>query len=78
VNLESKASCECYRRCGQGRTTEYTATVAFFRNVLGLGVTSSQTDFTVLDVPDGATVEVFAPASHVNRHLTPRGRIPGV
>jgi catechol 2,3-dioxygenase-like lactoylglutathione lyase family enzyme len=52
------------------RTTEFTATVAFFRDVLGLPVHSSEPDFTVLDVPDGATVEVFGPASEYNRHLT--------
>jgi catechol 2,3-dioxygenase-like lactoylglutathione lyase family enzyme len=52
------------------RTTEYTATLAFFRDVLGLGVHSSETDFAVLDVPDGATVEIFGPASRYNRHLT--------
>ena len=52
------------------RTTEYPATLAFFRDVLGLGVSSSETDFAVLDVPDGATVEVFGPASEYNRHLT--------
>ena len=45
------------------RTTEYPATLAFFRDVLGLGVSSSETDFAVLDVPGGATVEVFGPAS---------------
>ena len=52
------------------RTTEYPATLAFFRDVLGLGVSSSETDFAVLDVPGGATVEVFGPASEYNRHLT--------
>jgi catechol 2,3-dioxygenase-like lactoylglutathione lyase family enzyme len=52
------------------RTTEYTATLAFFRDVLGLGVRSSEPDFAVLDVPDGATVEIFGPASAYNRHLT--------
>ena len=52
------------------RTTEYAATLAFFRDVLGLGVGSSRPDFAVLDVPDGATVEVFGPASEFNRHLT--------
>ena len=52
------------------RTTEYTATVAFFRDVLGLGVHASETDFAVLDVPDGATVEVFGPGSRYNQHLT--------
>jgi catechol 2,3-dioxygenase-like lactoylglutathione lyase family enzyme len=52
------------------RTTEYAATVAFFRDVLGLGVHSSETDFAVLEVPDGSTVEVFGPASDYNQHLT--------
>jgi catechol 2,3-dioxygenase-like lactoylglutathione lyase family enzyme len=52
------------------RTTEYAATVTFFRDVLGLGVSASETDFAVLDVPDGATVEVFGPGSDYNRHLT--------
>ncbi len=52
------------------RTTEYTATVAFFRDVLGLGVHSTETDFAVLNVPDGATVEIFGPASEYNQHLT--------
>jgi catechol 2,3-dioxygenase-like lactoylglutathione lyase family enzyme len=44
--------------------------VAFFSDVLGLRVRSSETDFAVLDVPNGATVEVFGPASPYNRHLT--------
>jgi catechol 2,3-dioxygenase-like lactoylglutathione lyase family enzyme len=52
------------------RTTEYAATVTFFRDVLGLGVHSTETDFTVLEVPDGSTVEVFGPASEYNRHFT--------
>src|SRR3954468_21104631 len=43
--------------------------VGIFRDVLGLGVHSSETDFAVLEVPDGATVEVFGPASRYNRHL---------
>jgi catechol 2,3-dioxygenase-like lactoylglutathione lyase family enzyme len=52
------------------RTTEYAATVAFFKDVLGLGVHSTETDFAVLDVPDGSTVEVFGPASEYNQHFT--------
>jgi catechol 2,3-dioxygenase-like lactoylglutathione lyase family enzyme len=52
------------------RTPEYAATVAFFSDVLGLSVHSTEPDFTVLEVPDGATVEVFGPASQYNRHLT--------
>jgi catechol 2,3-dioxygenase-like lactoylglutathione lyase family enzyme len=51
------------------RTTEYTATFAFFRDVLGLSVHSSESDFAVLDVPGGATVEVFGPTSQYNAHL---------
>jgi catechol 2,3-dioxygenase-like lactoylglutathione lyase family enzyme len=52
------------------RTSDYPATLAFFTKVLGLGVTSSEADFAVLSVPDGATVEVFGPASKYNQHLT--------
>jgi catechol 2,3-dioxygenase-like lactoylglutathione lyase family enzyme len=52
------------------RTTQYPATLAFFRDVLGLGVHSSEPDFAVLEVPDGSTVEVFGPASPYNEHLT--------
>jgi catechol 2,3-dioxygenase-like lactoylglutathione lyase family enzyme len=51
------------------RTTEHPATVAFFRDVLGLGVQVSEPDFAVLDVPGGATVEIFGPSSEYNRHL---------
>jgi catechol 2,3-dioxygenase-like lactoylglutathione lyase family enzyme len=52
------------------RTTEHAATVSFFRDVLGLSVHTSEPDFAVLELPDGATVEVFGPASEFNRHLT--------
>jgi catechol 2,3-dioxygenase-like lactoylglutathione lyase family enzyme len=52
------------------RTSEYAATVGFFRDVLGLRVQSSEPDFAVLEVPDGATVEVFGPDSQYNRHFT--------
>jgi catechol 2,3-dioxygenase-like lactoylglutathione lyase family enzyme len=52
------------------RTTEFAATTAFFGDVLGLGVHSSEPDFAVLEVPDGATVEVFGPSSPYNEHLT--------
>ena len=52
------------------RTTEYAATVAFFKDVLGLGLNSMEPDFAVLDVPDGATVEIFGPESEYNRHFT--------
>jgi catechol 2,3-dioxygenase-like lactoylglutathione lyase family enzyme len=52
------------------RTTAFAATTAFFRDVMGLGVHSTEPDFEVLDVPDGSTVEVFGPSSSWNRHLT--------
>ncbi len=52
------------------RTDNHPATASFFTDVLGLGVNSSETDFTVLDVPGGATVEIFGPSSPYNRHLT--------
>ena len=51
------------------RTTEFAATAAFFEDVLGLGVQHSEPDFTILDVPDGASVEIFGPASGYNAHL---------
>ena len=61
------------------RTTAYAATLSFFKDVLGLSVHSSETDFAVLDVPGGATVEAFGPTSQDNRHLThPAARVPGV
>ena len=52
------------------RTSEYSATVTFFKDVLGLGEHVLEPDFAVLDVPDGATVEVFGPTSEYHRHLT--------
>jgi catechol 2,3-dioxygenase-like lactoylglutathione lyase family enzyme len=52
------------------RTTDYAATLSFFKDVLGLNVNSSETDFAVRDVPGGATVEVFGPTSQYNQHLT--------
>jgi catechol 2,3-dioxygenase-like lactoylglutathione lyase family enzyme len=52
------------------RTTQYAATFAFFRDVLGLDVNTSEIDFGVLELADGATVEVFGPTSPYNAHLT--------
>ena len=52
------------------RTSAFGETTAFFRDVLGLGVHSSEPDFEVLDVPGGATLEIFGPSSAWNRHLT--------
>lgn len=52
------------------RTAEYGSTVAFFRDVLGLTVIHEETDFGVLGLRDGATVEVFGPRTEHNRHIT--------
>lgn len=52
------------------RTDRHAETVGFFRDVLGLPVRSSEPGFTVLDLPDGASVEVFGPESAYNPHLT--------
>jgi catechol 2,3-dioxygenase-like lactoylglutathione lyase family enzyme len=52
------------------RTAEHDATARFFREVMGLGEQVVEPDFSVLDVPGGATVEVFGPTSEFNRHLT--------
>ena len=52
------------------RTTEYAPTFAFFKDVLGLDVHTSEPDFGVLEVPGGATVEVFGPTSPYNEHLS--------
>ncbi len=52
------------------RTADHDATAAFFRDVLDLPVEHAEDDFTVLRLPDGATVEVFGPASAFDAHLT--------
>jgi nicotinamidase-related amidase/catechol 2,3-dioxygenase-like lactoylglutathione lyase family enzyme len=52
------------------RTAAYGETLAFFRDVLGLTVVHEETDFGVLGLRDGATVEVFGPRTEHNRHLT--------
>ena len=52
------------------RTTDYDATVGFFRDVLGLAVIEDSGGFTALAVPDGSTVEVFGPTSSFNPPLT--------
>lgn len=51
------------------RTSNYDATVSFFREVLGLEVRHAEQDFAVLAVADGSTVEVFGPATAFNQHL---------
>lgn len=45
-----------------------------FRDVLGLAARPTEHDRTVLDVPNGSTVEVFGPASPYSEHL----KIPAV
>jgi catechol 2,3-dioxygenase-like lactoylglutathione lyase family enzyme len=52
------------------RTERHDDTVAFFRDVLGLEVRQSGEDFTILEVPGGASLEVFGPRCPYNRHLT--------
>lgn len=51
------------------RTGAYRETTSFFREVLGLTPIHDADGFAVLQVPDGATVEVFGPDSEWNRHL---------
>lgn len=52
------------------RTDAHDQSVDFFSRILGLPVIHQEPDFTVLALPDGATVEIFGPASDYNRHLT--------
>jgi catechol 2,3-dioxygenase-like lactoylglutathione lyase family enzyme len=52
------------------RTDNAEATVAFFRDVLGLRLELDQPEFWMLKLPDGSKVEVFGPDSDVNRHFT--------
>ncbi len=52
------------------RTDQAEATAAFFRDVLGLTGGLLEPDFWLLHLPDGSKVEVFGPATAVNRHFT--------
>ncbi len=52
------------------RTTNDDATVAFFRDVLGLPVGLELPGFRMMKLPDGSKVEVFGPATDMNRHFT--------
>jgi catechol 2,3-dioxygenase-like lactoylglutathione lyase family enzyme len=45
------------------RTTDYAATLWFFKDVLGLTVHSSDTDFAVLDVEDSTAAPAGAGAT---------------
>lgn len=52
------------------RTDNDAPTVAFFRDVLGLRSESLAPGFWVLKLPDGSKVEIFGPATDMNRHFT--------
>jgi catechol 2,3-dioxygenase-like lactoylglutathione lyase family enzyme len=52
------------------RTNNAESTVSFFRDVLGLRLELEQPGFWMLKLPDGSKVEVFGPASPINRHFT--------
>jgi catechol 2,3-dioxygenase-like lactoylglutathione lyase family enzyme len=52
------------------RTDHYQPMVHFLRDVMGLELVYHESDFAVLQLPDGAKVEVFGPASHHNPHFT--------
>ena len=52
------------------RTDAPDATVAFFRDVLGLPVDLEQPEFWMLKLPDGSKLEVFGSRSELNQHFT--------
>jgi catechol 2,3-dioxygenase-like lactoylglutathione lyase family enzyme len=52
------------------RTEHDAATVAFFRDVLGLRAHLLEPGFWVLKLADGSKVEIFGPATEINRHFT--------
>ena len=52
------------------RTHDAEATAGFFRDALGLSADLLEPDFWLLRLPDGSKVEVFGPASALNRHFT--------
>jgi catechol 2,3-dioxygenase-like lactoylglutathione lyase family enzyme len=52
------------------RTDNDAPTVAFFRDVLGLRSEPLAAGFWVLKLPDGSKVEIFGPATDINRHFT--------
>jgi catechol 2,3-dioxygenase-like lactoylglutathione lyase family enzyme len=58
------------------RTDRAEQTVTFLRDVLGLRPEPLGTDFWMAKLPDGSKVEVFGPASPVNRHFD-RGPVAG-
>jgi catechol 2,3-dioxygenase-like lactoylglutathione lyase family enzyme len=52
------------------RTQHADATVAFFRDVLGLRLDLEAPGFWLMKLPDGSKLEVFGPDNPVNRHFT--------
>ena len=52
------------------RTEQAEATVAFFRDVLGLRPEALGPGFWLLMLPDGSKIEVFGPDSSINRHFS--------
>ena len=52
------------------RTNKAQATVAFFRDLLGLRLELDEPGFWMMKLPDGGKVEVFGPDSDINRHFT--------
>jgi catechol 2,3-dioxygenase-like lactoylglutathione lyase family enzyme len=52
------------------RTEHDAATVAFFRDVLGLRPELFSPGFWVVKLPDGSKAEIFGPATEINRHFT--------
>jgi catechol 2,3-dioxygenase-like lactoylglutathione lyase family enzyme len=51
------------------RTENAEATAEFFEGVLGLTSDLLDTDFWLLKLPDGSKVEVYGPATSINRHF---------
>ena len=52
------------------RTDSFESTAAFFADVLGLTPELDLPGFRMLKLPDGSKVEVFGPATEMNRHFT--------
>jgi catechol 2,3-dioxygenase-like lactoylglutathione lyase family enzyme len=52
------------------RTSQFSATVAFFEQTLGLSVGTRREDFVRLDLPDSSRVEVFGPGNADHAYFT--------
>jgi catechol 2,3-dioxygenase-like lactoylglutathione lyase family enzyme len=52
------------------RTENFQPTADFFRDILGLPPDLDLPGFRMLKLPDGSKVEVFGPATEINRHFT--------